>query len=479
MVDIKAPIMSLPVLLDVVARVKEVEDLSLQKVVFVCVQHLLETTLDIFEQLIALGANPRHIFLLGKHYSTSEAVVQRAQAYGIQVQALLPLQGLGEYDRIFSESIHQMWNAVSDYLRTHEIEQMIILDDGGRCIEAIPAHILRTRRVISIEQTTAGVVRLQQGKHGHTYIDIATSMAKNLEANLLAEVLLNKMAHQLPAARVPVSVGVVGLGVVGTAVACKLVRLGYEVFVCDIQRNPARHQEALMKARRVRKLRLPFSQSHQELVDWQAFSQASEGSIRWLESVETVIRQSDYIFGCTGMDIMAGVDIAEVLQGNKTFISCSSEDLEFRSLLKWIQAQTPAHHYAPLEDIAWWKDRGTMIRVLKGGFPYNFDHSGTSIPAEQIQVTRALILGAVLQAVICFSSYKRHVILGRIMLDPHLQKFIMSNWLSHYPQYQGLYSEDLLAHLAHFSWIMKYSGGTNHDMMAFSRCFQEVLMDGT
>jgi hypothetical protein len=55
----------------------------------------------------------------------------------------------------------------------------------------------------------------------------------------------------------------------------------------------------------------------------------------------------------------------------------------------------------------------------------------------------------------------------------------MSNWLSHYPQYQGLYSEDLLAHLAHLSWIMKYSGGTNHDMMAFSRCFQEVLMDGT
>ena len=38
---------------------------------FVCVQHILETTVTLFQTLIDLGANPDNIYLVGKYYSTS------------------------------------------------------------------------------------------------------------------------------------------------------------------------------------------------------------------------------------------------------------------------------------------------------------------------------------------------------------------------------------------------------------------------
>lgn len=41
------------------------------------------------------------------------------------------------------------------------------------------------------------------------------------------------------------------------------------------------------------------------------------------------------------------------------------------------------------------------VRFLNGGFPVNFDGSDECIPAEQIQITRALMVAAAAQAVTC------------------------------------------------------------------------------
>jgi len=59
----------LPVLRTILQATDDTElgnQLDLSNTAFVCVQHLLRTTEDLFQALIELGADPLHIHLLGK-----------------------------------------------------------------------------------------------------------------------------------------------------------------------------------------------------------------------------------------------------------------------------------------------------------------------------------------------------------------------------------------------------------------------------
>ena len=96
---------------------------------------------------------------------------------------------------------------------------------------------------------------------------------------------------------------------------------------------------------------------------------------------------------------MAGQDWWPKLIGEKVLISCSSQDLEFRSALLSLndgnhgpvsQRQLTCEVTVPLSE--------GKLRILRGGFPVNFDGSRESVPAADIQMTRGLLLGAILQA---------------------------------------------------------------------------------
>ena len=41
-----------------------------------------------------------------------------------------------------------------------------------------------------------------------------------------------------------------------------------------------------------------------------------------------LIHRANYIFGCTGTDITADIDICNLVNSDKSLISCSSEDIE-------------------------------------------------------------------------------------------------------------------------------------------------------
>lgn len=67
------------------------------------------------------------------------------------------------------------------------------------------------------------------------------------------------------------------------------------------------------------------------------------------------------------------------------------------------------------------------LTIMRGGFPINFDGSTVSVPSREIQVTRRLLLGAVVQAAICGGRYRDGGIKS-VMLDPHLQEFVVNSW---------------------------------------------------
>lgn len=467
--------MGLPALDSIVKAVqKEVKNLD--RITFVCVQHLLYTSLDIFEALIELGANPNNMFLIGKHYSTCPDVVNKAIAMGIQVQKLTPLQSLGEYEKVFNQDVDNMWTRVRKHLKKNskQTDRLMVLDDGGRCFKAMPKDISRQYHVVGLEQTTAGLVELNSLTiHNAVYVDVAKSASKSLEVDMISAVILDKMSNKLPAPKSGSTFGIVGIGAIGSALVKRMILLGYDVLLYDAHRRTfddtasqsIRHTmsgDDTSLSSNVRKLRQALPKSFQEM-------NVPKGKIQWVDSVESLIHQSDYVFGCTGKDFAQSLDIKSLITGHKHFISCSSEDKEFLSILQYIQENNPKNEWDPLGDVQWRINSDTTIHVVKGGFPCNFDHSGTSVPAKDIQLTRALILGGLIQAIVAASSYRMNGIRGSIMLDPTMQRFIVSKWATQSP-----FRNPKTENFEQLNWIIQHSNGQFHQLSYFSSLFDNI-----
>jgi len=118
------------------------------------------------------------------------------------------------------------------------------------------------------------------------------------------------------------------------------------------------------------------------------------------DSLEHIIERADYIFGCTGADITSNI-VHSILQARsqKVFLSCSSEDKEFLSLLQEITKKKRFHQDIIFDDISYTTDAGGAITIVKGGFPVNFDDSGESVPSQDIQLTRALVIAGIIDAI--------------------------------------------------------------------------------
>lgn len=426
----------LPVLKAIEKSVANAGIPKMENIVFVCVQHLLFTSVNLFESLIRLGAKPDNIFLIGKHYSTCPIVVTKISEMGIKLHELTPLERLGEYTTVFKQDVSNMWLQVQKHIHSNSIEGVIVLDDGGRCLEFIAQGILNEVPVIGIEQTTAGLFNPIVQNLPVPFIDVAACAAKiHLESTMIVDSILSHLDRYLPKEE-SILCGVVGLGVIGNVVAKKLMSKGYQVILYDVDKN----------------------KSHNIL------------SASVVDSIDEIVSKSDYIFGCTGRDITASLDYTHVINKDKVFISCTSEDKEFLSLLKYIQNHIDSTKILdPLLDIKWAFNNKATITVLKGGFPINFDNSGESVPAQDIQLTRGLLLIALIQALFSLKSLTDKQEKGRIMLHPILQRFIVQEWFD----CKGYYhlSTDLIEKFNEIAWIKDNSGGLLYDDTNLVNCF--------
>jgi len=413
----------LAVLEAIAASAKSVGVPDIQKILFVCVQHLLHTSASLFETLIELGAEPSNIFLIGKHYSTCDTVSEKIKNMGIQLQKLTPLQKSGEYASIFNRDISAMWQQVQNHLNSHEITAVVVLDDGGKCLEFITRGVLAKLPVIGIEQTTAGLFNPAVINLHVPFIDVAACAAKTyLESDMIVEAILNKLSKTLPVDKNGLLCGVVGVGAIGKAIVRHLISLGCHVHVYDQNKENYKFIEKAI----------------------------------CYDHLEELIRTTDYIFGCTGRDITQNLDMFSLTSRHKMFISCTSEDKEFLSLLKLIQSYHDQQSN-PLKDIVWPLSNSAVITIIKGGFPINFDDSGESVPAHQIQLTRGLLLVALIQAIVTLPFLMKENIKGRVMLNPEAQKFVVQEWLKNSKNHK--FSPSLLNKFKNIDWIMQNSGG--------------------
>ncbi|MFU8797312.1 MAG: NAD(P)-dependent oxidoreductase [Gammaproteobacteria bacterium] len=425
---------TLPVLEAIMGAVEKTGMPEMKNTLFVCVQHLLHTSVNLFETLICLGAPPKNIFLIGKHYSTCPAVVEKLSSLDIQIQNLTPLQSLGEYSEIFKKDIENMWQQVQHHIECYPIDSIIVLDDGGRCLELIPESLRITLPIIGIEQTTAGFFNPAVTNSGIPLIDVAMCAAKtHIESEMIIDSIIDKLGNALPKESQNFTCGVVGLGVIGKAVARKLITLGYQVLLHDqVEKNSK-----------------------------------IEGGV-WLNTLDELFHKADYIFGCTGRDITTALLLETCFNRDKIFISCTSEDKEFLSLLKKIQIANNSNlALDPLADIRWQLPNQKHITLLKGGFPINFDFSGEAVTSDKIQLTRGLLLCALIQALMLFPKISPSK--NRIMLSPSMQQFVITEWLTANPVHS--FHPELLRKFENYEWVTENSNGNLYEDGAISRYF--------
>lgn len=366
----------------------EAGDAPLAGVALVGVQHLLETTGSMIEASMRLGLDPSKIFLLGKCYSTCPSVVADLQALGVTViPGPMPLAH-GQYKATMRQAVSELWDVALARLDLTAVRRLVVLDDGGQCITAAPPTQLQNgQMVVGVEQTTSGI-KASAGLM-LPIVDVASSAAKRiLEPSMIASAVAIRVSQEIwSSTNRPI--GVLGYGNIGQAIARLFTSAGREVVAFDL--NPS----IAVDDRRVDLARSAYE----------------------------VLNMCDVVFGCAGEDVLPDISKLRELAGSKLLISCSSGDVEFNSILSLATGQPvlDAEGKIPVVNVDF--PGGPQVEIVRGGFPANFDRTMESVPAEDIQLTRGLLLGGVLQAA------KLPIGVSQSQpLDPYMQQRVVSSW---------------------------------------------------
>jgi S-adenosylhomocysteine hydrolase len=417
----------LPVLDELSYYCPEQSKKILSQTVFVCVQHILLTTSSLFESLIGLGARPSNIFILGKCYSTNIDVLNKLHNIGVNIIQGKKPTAYGTYSYIMDEEIRNLWDIVKAKKESLPSNELIIIDDGGGCIRSLPKWALDYWPAIGgIEQTTSGLKPI--GLFEKPLIEVASSSAKRLiESPMIATAISENVCKSASTIKVK-EYGIVGYGSIGKAVSQLLYQEGYEVSVHD--KNRSKIPDYLIEK----------------------------------SDIYDLLNNSQFILGCTGVDVIPEPEILKDIPGTKILASCSSGDYEFNTLLRYkgFYAMRDGEPIDTLSNIQieYPETISPEMTILRGGFPINFDGVKESEPAVDIQLTRGLLLGAVIQTTLYFdnpSLLTKNK--NRKMLDPYIQRKVVNTW-----QKTASFEAEYSANFTDIEWIKNNSGGTYDDI---------------
>lgn len=357
------------------------------------IQHLLETTGDMF-QVLKEDLGLENAILAGKSYSTHQGTLERIQNMGFTV-----LDGEQEYPLCLQDFEIEMdnkalriWQEAFLRIESRKFDQFIIIDDGTHVIRATPGKLFNGLRnkpdsVIGIEQTKGGA---QGGANNYAkfygypfpILHVGGSYVKNFVeyshvANIALEKILEHAKEHMEATQ-GISIGIFGYGSLGKELIDILVGKE-EISAIYLYDKNASKVEKLKNSEHSSKLKI-----------------AEEPSVP--------IWNSDIIIGATGQDMTAlsGVLAAcKATKMSKIFYSVGSGAYEFETLLAEAQIQQKKQYYStpkPLSNVIYENQEGAKIIIARSGCPMNFQNTAHSVPAEYIWPTRAALLSAVLSA---------------------------------------------------------------------------------
>lgn len=362
------------------------------------VQHLMGTTASLFSALADERVTPEGVFLLGKPYSSSHAVVRSMQStlrYFVHPGST-HYQGLREHHEEADEHIGSL--LATALTRAAGIAgRILLIDDGGRAIRMLhkPPFDASVHRFVCVEQTRRGIRELQSVSLRCPVINVAESRVKLVhESPIIATSVCEEMLVRLKAlasAGMPISphAAVLGFGAIGSAVARALREHGYHIVVFDPEPSKA--------------------------------ARAQADGHRVVPTLRDALSAAQVIVGCTGYTSV-GLHDYRFLQDNSVLVSASSSDIEFAAwhIRSLARISAGSHHIVDVFNLVHHRldDRllylgdtdhpchflhvahlfGRRVFLLNGGFPINFTGTVDPIAPDRIQLTRALLYAAAVQA---------------------------------------------------------------------------------
>lgn len=256
-------------------------------------------------------------------------------------------------------------------------QKMLFLDEGGLIYDALADGTLIN--AAGVEQTSSGY------RYPWKYPTILTCRSASklfFESQIISRGIIRKLnSLNLPESS---PVGIIGLGALGRQLATQLLKQGYQVLASEISFSPI------------------------------AFKP-------YVVSLAELISKCNLILGCSGTDSLSSFDW-ESCSGYKIFASCSSSDIEFKSL--FIYANRTELYQTVRGAVG-----GVVFDILNGGYPVNFDRNREWERPDEIILTRNLVLEGLLQASNAIGGCPKG-----IMQDPCAQLNIVHAWLESVPE---------------------------------------------
>lgn len=374
------------------------DGLDLSRFTLIAVQHLLGSSVPVFDWLHKLGVPYERMFIAGKIYSAHEAVLWRLSMCGANVFRNVPsartdarADGSPSDEEIIGDLIRTMIDAAVgkfEQLRAVRPEsRILVVDDDGLAIRTIAQeHPQVAEAVVAMEQTRYGVKLLRnlapailsfptinvaecQSKLGHESALIGESVVRCIEERLL----------EVKACWLDIrDAVVVGYGSIGAAVARSLRERGVlpQVFDIDAVRLAAANGEGFPVVDGGRSIQC-------------AGLVVGCTGARWFRYNPTNGSRSD-------IALLASASTADIEFGSR-----SQPLLERVTFSPEVEACGPSNELSAHSNYAF--SDASNRWLLNGGFPCNFDGTVDPIPANAIQLTRALILAGACAAA-CLSQ---------------------------------------------------------------------------
>lgn len=388
-------------------------------VLVVANQHLVPSFCSLVSGLLRMGLRPANLICTGKAYSARKPILDWLRAQGVAVVPPdLSTMRFGQVSKRHQRDLERLWRRVYRIVQARRPDRVVLMDDGGFALRTMPQVIAEMTAVHAIEQTSSGL-RFGSPRPGVHQINLAASAAKRiLESPFIASAVARGVAESIaryhPKTNQPI--GVAGVGNVGLALVSHYAKVRQPVVAFDVR------GEAVSLPSGVRRV----------------------GSLRELcESCRIVI-------GCTGQDVFSGAEWLGELGHDLTLFSASSQDFEFQSLLALVpRARVRVGADAHLEI------GNARIRIPFAGFPINFQCTGEREAPEEIQLTRALMLGAVVQSVALTGIVRRTDDWREPdKLDDALQRLVVRLWTTAQP-----IDDRTMAKFESMEWIRENSAG--------------------
>jgi len=367
----------------------------------VAVQHMLQQTVDLFRIAAGMGLTPKNIFALGKIYSNSEPVIRSLREMGVTVvDTTTPSPG--EFHSYFERDVDRLWKIAAEVLAQRRIRRVLVLDDGGVCIARVPAEILQRYGVCGVEQTSSGIVLLEEKPPPFAVISWARAAVKlQIGSPIFSHWLIEKLnTHFLRGRSLRgKELGIIGMGSIGRGVANLLLKQDNQVLFYDP--DPDLHLARLPGNKLVRS-----------------------------DSLEELMLHCDYVVGCSGRNPFKDKWPMSYKPGTK-LLSASSGDQEFGPIIRDLKHRPQFKVASDTGDIVYEHGPSGPIHIAYLGYPYSFVSRGTeALPTSIVQFDTGGLLVALVQASLfldqCRTAPQQNRGIHRV--PPKAQRFIFDRW---------------------------------------------------